>query len=52
MVLFLSIFFNFFKKKKIKVFCHLFINDIVYFVKAALKVVPPVLFCWWHGSRS
>ena len=31
---------------KIKMFCQLYINHIISFMRAALKVMPPVLFCW------
>jgi len=59
-VLFLSLFFNTLRKKvKIKMICCLYINSIVYFVRAALKVMSPALFCWpirggyWcYGSRG
>ena len=27
-------------------FCYLHVNDIVYFMRAALKVMPPLLLCW------
>ena len=41
-------------------FCHLQINNIVYFNRAAQKVMPPILLyqhdfkgCWWwYGSRG
>ena len=34
------------KTFKIKMFCSLYINNIVYFVMTAQKVVPRVLLCW------
>ena len=31
---------------KIKLFCYLYINNVVYFTRAAPKVIPPILGCW------
>jgi len=32
-------------------FYYLYINSIVYFVRAALKVMPPALLCWPRTSE-
>ena len=39
--------------------CYLLCNNIVYFTRAALKVMPPIILahsirgeCWWYGSRG
>lgn len=42
--------------------CYLHINYVIYFMRAALKAMPPVLLCWlttsqaggcwWDGSRG
>ena len=31
---------------KIQMFYYLYINNIIYFASAALKVMPPILLCW------
>jgi len=31
---------------KIKLFCYLYINNVVYFTRAVPKVIPPILGCW------
>ena len=33
-------------------FCYLHINDIIYFMRATLKVMPPVLSCWPTTSEA
>ena len=27
-------------------FCYLYVNDTVHFVRAAPKIMPPILLCW------
>lgn len=53
MFLFLSSSLNIFREiLKIKIFCYLYINNIVYFAMAALKVIPPVFIILAHSIRG
>ena len=50
---FLSLFFNvLIRILKNKMFCYLDINYIIYFMRASLKVMPPILWCWPTTSEA